>query len=219
MKAWKVASGEVSNPVLFDFLIGTGKPVLISTGMSPLAEIDEAVRRVQAPLAVMQCTTAYPCPPEKLGLNLIPFFRERYGCAVGLSDHSGTIYPGLAALTLGAEVLEVHVTLSREAFGPDVPASLTTAELRQLVEGVRFLERALPVDKDAMADEMEPLRKMFTKSVVARADLLEGTVLAPEHLVVKKPGGGIPAARMGELIGRRLRRSLKTDEQLREEDV
>jgi N-acetylneuraminate synthase len=221
MRAWKVASGEVGNPVLFDFLIATGKPVLMSTGMSPLEEIDAAVKRVQAPLAVMQCTTAYPCPPEKVGLNLIPFFRERYGCAVGLSDHSGTIYPGLAAVTLGAEVLEVHVTLSREAFGPDVPASLTTAELRQLVEGVRFLERALahPVDKDGMAGEMEPLRRMFTKSVVARADLPAGTVLAAEHLAVKKPGDGIPAARLAELIGGRLRRALKADEPLREEDL
>jgi N,N'-diacetyllegionaminate synthase len=219
MKAWKVASGEVSNQELFDYLIGTGKPVLISTGMSPLDEIDAAVKRIQAPLAVMQCTTAYPCPPEKLGLNMIPFFRERYGCAAGLSDHSGTIYPGLAAVTLGAEVLEVHVTLSREAFGPDVPASLTTAELRQLVEGVRFLQRALPVDKDAMAVEMEPLRRMFTKSVVARLDLPEGTLLSPEHLAVKKPGGGIPASRMAELIGGRLRRAVKADEPLREEDL
>ncbi|HVG08813.1 MAG TPA: N-acetylneuraminate synthase family protein [Thermoanaerobaculia bacterium] len=219
MKAWKVASGEVSNAVLFDYLIGTGKPVLLSTGMSSLDEIDAAVKRVEAPLAVIQCTTAYPCPPEKLGLNMIPYFRERYGCAVGLSDHSGTIYPGLAAVTLGAEVLEVHVTLSREAFGPDVPASLTTAELRQLVEGVRFLQRALPVDKDAMAVEMEPLRQMFTKSVVVRFDLPEGTVLAPEHLAVKKPGGGIPASRMAELIGGRLRRAMKADEALKFEDI
>ncbi|HEX3129947.1 MAG TPA: N-acetylneuraminate synthase family protein [Thermoanaerobaculia bacterium] len=224
MKAWKVASGEVSNPVLFDAILETGKPVLLSTGMSPLAEIDEAVLRVRernVPLAVLQCTTAYPCPPEKTGLNLLAAFRERWGCAVGLSDHSGTIYPGLAAVTLGAEVLEVHVTLSREAFGPDVPASLTTGELRQLVEGVRFLERALanPVDKDGMAAEMEPLRRMFTKSVVARMDLAAGTVLAQEHLAVKKPGGGIPAARMAELIGRRLGRSVGADEALRPEDL
>jgi N-acetylneuraminate synthase len=224
MRAWKVASGEVSNPVLFDAILATEKPILISTGMSPLSEIDEAVRRVQArnvPLAVLQCTTAYPCPPEKLGLNLLPAFRERWGCAVGLSDHSGTIYPGLAAVALGAEVLEVHVTLSREAFGPDVPASLTTGELRQLVEGVRFLERALasPVDKDGMAVEMEPLRRMFTKSVVARIDLEEGTVLAEEHLAVKKPGGGLPAARLPELVGRRLRRRVDRDEPLRLEDL
>ncbi len=227
MKAWKVASGEVSNPVLFDALLETGKPtrpILLSTGMSPLSEIDEAVRRVQdhhLPLAVLQCTTAYPCPPEKLGLNLIAAFRERWGCAVGLSDHSGTIYPGLAAVTLGAEVLEVHVTLSREAFGPDVPASLTTAELRQLAEGVRFLERALahPVDKDGMAGEMEPLRRMFTKSVVARDDLPAGTVLTAEHLTAKKPGGGIPAARMAEVVGRRLTRAVLADEPLRVEDL
>jgi N,N'-diacetyllegionaminate synthase len=224
MKAWKVASGEVSNPVLFDALLATGRPVLLSTGMSPLAEIDEAVRRVQEqglPLAVLQCTTAYPCPPEKLGLNLLAVFRERYGCAAGLSDHSGTIYPGLAAVTLGAEVLEVHVTLSREAFGPDVPASLIPGELRQLVDGVRFLERALanPVDKDGMAAEMEPLRRMFTKSVVAREDLPEDTVLSEEHLTVKKPGEGIPAARMAELIGRRLTRAVRADEPLRVEDL
>lgn len=227
MKAWKVASGEVSNPVLLDFVLSTGKPVLMSTGMSPLAEIDAVARRVidrGVPLAVLQCTTAYPCPPEKIGLNLIPFFRERYGregCSVGLSDHSGTIYPGLAAMALGAEVLEVHVTLSREAFGPDVPASLTTPELRQLVDGVRFLERAMasPVDKDGMAAEMEPLRRMFTKSVVAREDLPEGTILSERHLTVKKPGGGIPASRMTDLIGLRLRRTVRADEALLEEDL
>ncbi|HWM90771.1 MAG TPA: N-acetylneuraminate synthase family protein [Thermoanaerobaculia bacterium] len=221
MKAWKVASGEVSNPVLFDFILRTDKAILMSTGMSPLEEIDAAVARIRGPLAVLQCTTAYPCPPEKLGLNLIPFFAKRYDCIGGLSDHSGTIYPGLAAVTVGAGVVEVHVTLSREAFGPDVPASLTTAELQQLVDGVRFLERAVanPVDKDAMAAEVEPLRRMFTKSVVARTDLPEGTVLAAEHLAVKKPGGGIPAARMGELIGGRLRRAVKADEMLRLEDL
>ena len=224
MKAWKVASGEVSNPVLLDCLLSTGKPVLMSTGMSPLAEIDAVARHVMGrgvPLAVLQCTTAYPCPPEKIGLNLIPFFRERYACSVGLSDHSGTIYPGLAAMALGAEVLEVHVTLSREAFGPDVPASLTTPELRQLVDGVRFLERAMasPVDKDGMAAEMEPLRRMFTKSVVAREDLPEGTVLSERHLTVKKPGGGIPASRMTDLIGLRLRRTVRADEPLRFEDL
>lgn len=222
--AWKVASGEVSNTPMFECMVATGLPILLSTGMSPLSEIDAAVERVKAqglPLVVLQCTTAYPCPPEKVGLNLIPFFRERYGCAVGLSDHSGTIYPGLAAVTLGIEVLEVHVTLSREMFGPDVPASITTAELRQLVEGVRFIEKmkANPVDKDAIAQEMAPLRNLFTKSVVARVDLPAGTVLREEHLTVKKPGTGIPASRLSKLIGRRLRRAVRADESLREEDL
>ena len=115
---------------------------------------------------MLQCTSAYPCPPENIGLNLLPFFRDRYGCSVGLSDHSGTIYAGLAAVTLGATMLEVHVTFSREMFGPDVPASITLEELRQLVDGIRFIEAmtAHPVDKDAMAETMVPLRHLFTKS-------------------------------------------------------
>lgn len=222
--AWKVASGELSNVPMFERIMATGLPIFLSSGMSATSEIDAAVERVKGsglPLAVLQCTSAYPCPPEKVGLNLIPYFRERYGCAVGLSDHSGTTYPGLAAATLGIEVLEVHVTLSREMFGPDVVASVTTSELRQMVEGIRFIERmtANPVDKDGLADEVAPLRGLFTKSVVAREDLPAGLVLGEEHLAVKKPGTGIPASRLPHLLGARLKRGLKADERLREEDL
>ena len=222
--AWKVASGEVSNIEMLERMATTGLPILLSTGMSSLGEIDRAVELVKShhlPVAVLQCTSAYPCPPEKTGLNLIPFFRERYNCAVGLSDHSGTIYPGLAAATLGIDVLEIHVTFSREMFGPDVVASITTTELRQLIEGLRFIEKmtANPVDKNALADEAAPLRGMFTKSVVARMDLPAGTTLCREHLIVKKPGTGIPAAQLPALIGVRLKRSLSADELLRKEDL
>jgi len=221
---WKVASGEVTNTAMLEHMAATGLPVLLSTGMSHLSEIDVAVERVKAhdvPLAVLQCTSMYPCPPEKAGLNLIPFFRERYGCAVGLSDHSGTIYPGLAAAALGIQVLEVHVTLSREMFGPDVSSSITTSELRQLVQGIRFIEKmkANPVDKDLMAKAMAALRATFTKSVVIRRDLPAGTALQEEHLTVKKPGTGIPAARLSEVIGRRLRRPVKADSLLSKEDL
>ena len=112
MPIWKIASGETSNTMLLDRILGTRKPVLLSTGMSPIEEIDAAVARVRArdvDVGVFQCTTAYPCPAEKVGLNLIPFYRERYGCWVGLSDHSATIYPGLAGAALGMDMLEVHV--------------------------------------------------------------------------------------------------------------
>lgn len=222
--AWKIASGEVGSVQVFERIAATGLPVLLSTGMSSMAKIDAAVDRVKAhslPLAVLQCTSAYPCPPEKIGLNMLSVFRERYGCAVGLSDHSGTIYPGLAGVALGMDVLEVHVTLSREMFGPDVPVSVTTTELRQLVEGVRFIEkmRAHPVDKDDIAREMAPMRHLFTKSVVARTDLPAGTVLRVEHLTTKKPGTGILASRLNELIGRRLRRDVAGDDLLREDDL
>lgn len=222
--AWKIASGEVSNHPLLDRILATRRPVLLSTGMSPLQEIDAAVARVAAagvPLAMLQCTTLYPTPPEKVGLNMLAFFRERYGCAVGLSDHSGTIYPGLAAATLGADVIEVHVTLSREMFGPDVSASVTTAELRQLIDGVRFIEtmRANPVDKDAVGRDLAPMRQVFGKSLVARVDLAAGTRLEAGHLAAKKPGTGIPAARLGSVIGRTLRRDLQADELVQEGDL
>jgi N-acetylneuraminate synthase len=192
--------------------------------MSPWSEIDTAVEhlaKVGSPLAVVQCTSEYPCPPEKVGLNLIPVLRERYGCRVGLSDHSGTIYPGLAAATLGINVLEIHVTFSRESFGPDVPASVTLEELRQLVAGIRFIEAMMahPVDKDAMAAELQPLRKLFTKSVFAAVNLPAGTVLQKEHLTTKKPGTGIPAARLPELVGRRVRHPVAAQALLREDDL
>lgn len=222
--AWKIASGEVSNTPMFDQIADTGLPILLSTGMSPLSEIDAAVQRTQArglPLTVLQCTSMYPTPPEKIGLNLIPFFRARYHCAVGLSDHSGTIYAGLAAAALGIEVLEVHVTLSREMFGPDVPASVTTNELRQLVEGVRLIEkmRANPVDKDAIAQELAGMRQLFNKSIVARTALSAGTVLRQEHLAVKKPGTGLAPERLTQIIGRSLTRDVQADEILRETDL
>jgi N,N'-diacetyllegionaminate synthase len=224
MGAWKVPSGEVTNPDLLDAITRTGSPVLLSTGMCALDEIDAAVERIRAkgnPLAVLQCTTAYPCAPEQVGLNLLEVFRARYGCPVGLSDHSGTIYPSLAAATLGAAAVEVHVTLSREMFGPDVTSSVTTAELRELVEGVHFITRmrGQPVDKDAMAGELAPLRGLFLKSVVTRSALPAGTVLVPEHLAAKKPGTGIPAARMADVVGSRLTRGVAADEVLQPSDI
>ena len=221
--AWKVASGEVTNQPLFERMAASGVPIWISTGMSTLAEIDAAVERVKTaglPCTVLQCTSMYPTPPEKVGLNLIPLFRERYGCGVGLSDHSGIIYPGLTAVVLGAELVEVHVTFSREAFGPDVPASLTLDELGQLVEGVRCIEtmQAHPIDKDAMAEELASMRGLFTKSIVPRLDLPAGTTLERKHLTFKKPGTGIPVDRLDEIVGRRLKRAVHADELLHFED-
>lgn len=221
---WKIASGETSNAQLLDRVLDTGAPVLLSTGMSPLQEIDSAVARVKArrvPVGVFQCTTAYPCPPEKVGLNLVPFYRERYGCWVGLSDHSATIYPGLAGVARGMDMLELHVALSREMFGPDVIASVTTAELKQLVDGIRFIERmqANPLDKDASAQETAPLRRLFTRSIVARDALPAGTVLAQEHLAIKKPGTGLSPDRLGDIVGRRLARPVAADQLLAAEDI
>jgi N-acetylneuraminate synthase len=213
---WKVASGELTNHALIEGMAGTGLPVLLSTGMSGWAEIDEAVsilKKASTPLAVMQCTSAYPCPPERIGLNLLSEIRQRYACFVGLSDHSGMIFPSIAAATLGAEVVEVHVTFSRKAFGPDVVASITCEELAELVRGVHCVSRMrnAPVDKDAEAKTASGLRALFTKSVVARTDLQAGRVLRPDDLSTKKPGTGIPASQLPLVINRKLVCDLPAD--------
>jgi N-acetylneuraminate synthase len=219
-----VASGEVSNAQLLERMIASKLPIWLSSGMSPLAELDGVVEKIKnggSSLTVFQCTSMYPTPPEKVGLNMIPVLRQRYGCGVGLSDHSGTIFAGLAAATLGIDVLEVHVTLSREMFGPDVPASVTTDELKQLVDGVRFIEKmkAAPVDKDAVGADLKPMRAIFNKSIVASKPLPAGTVLTGEMLSLKKPGTGLDASKLPFVTGKRLKRALEQDEEIREDDI
>lgn len=222
--AWKIASGELLNEPLLAYLARSRRPVLLSTGLASEQEVDAAIqlfRRQDCSVAVFQTTSKYPCPPEDIGLNVIGELRRRYQCPVGLSDHSGTIYAGLAAAALGADLLEVHVTLSREATGPDVTSSITPAELRQLTDGIRFIERMRlhPVDKPRAVAAARPVRALFTRSVATRVDLPAGTVLADEHLALRKPGTGIPAARRAALVGRKLTRAVAAHTLLREEDL
>jgi N-acetylneuraminate synthase len=212
--AWKIPSGEVGNPLLFERIAATGLPVLLSSGMSSLTETDRAVAWLKdrgLPLGIFQCTSQYPTRPEAVGLNMLSVFRDRYQVPVGLSDHSGTIYAGLAAAALGADMLEVHVTLSREMFGPDVPASVTTGELRQLVDGVRFIETALghPLDKDELAGQLAEMRRTFGQALVAKRDLRAGARLRRADLTSRKPASaGIPAAELESVLGKRLKRDM-----------
>jgi len=207
VRMWKVASGEVATAPMLDRMLATGRPMLLSTGMSGHAEIDALVARVRAagsPFLVMQCTTMYPTPPEKVGLNVMADLARRHGAPVGLSDHSGRIYAGIAAATLGARMVEVHVTLSRRAFGPDVPASLDPDDLARLCEGVRHVGAMLgsPLDKDAEAAALAPLRAVFGKTWVAARDLPAGAVVGAGDLALKKAGAGLPAGAEGRLLGR-----------------
>jgi N,N'-diacetyllegionaminate synthase len=222
--AWKVASGEINNFQMLDAMIATRLPVFLSSGMSSYQELDSAVARLQAAgtdLVVMQCTSEYPCPPEKVGLNIIHELRDRYRCKVGLSDHSGTVYPGLAAAVYGIDVLEIHVTFSREMFGPDVPASVTFEELGQLTKGIRFIETALanPLDKNTIAEEKRELKRIFGKSIVAASDMCAGTMLSGKLLALRKPGTGLPPGEWSAVIGRRIKKPLRVNEQIRLEDL
>ncbi|MBI2824145.1 MAG: N-acetylneuraminate synthase family protein [Planctomycetia bacterium] len=224
MPAWKVGAGEIGSLPMLERMAATGRPVLLSSGLAGWDDLDAAVdcvRRAGAPVAVFQCTTAYPCPPEKVGLNVLDELRKRYRCPVGLSDHSGTIYAGLAAAALGANLIEVHIVFSRECFGPDVPASLTTDEVKQLVEGVQFIEAALahPIDKEAMAEDLAAVRRTFGKSVVAARALPAGHRITAADVAFKKPGNGIPAAQVNTVIGATTARAMAPDELFSIEDL
>lgn len=222
--AWKIASGEVGSRTLLEAMCADGKPVLLSTGMSNFDEIDSAVaaiRQANAPLAVMQCASRYPTPLEAVGLNVINEYRMRYGCPVGLSDHSGCVHPALAALAQGADIIEVHLTLSRHMFGPDVPVSLTVDEL-QAVAAARdafHMMAAHPVDKDSAADELSEMRSMFGRSLAPRNDLPAGTVIDAGMLTAKKPATGIPADALGTIVGRQLVQAVAADRLLKWEDI
>jgi len=224
MPAWKVGSGEITNLPMIERMAQTRRPVLLSGGLASWSDLDTAVttvRKYGAPVAVLQCTTAYPCPPDRIGLNMIREIRDRYDCPAGLSDHSGTIYSGLAAAALGAQIIEVHVCFSRECFGPDVPASITTPELKQLTEGVSFISRVVsnPNSKDELAEDAVELRRMFSKSVVALRDLPAGWTVQRADLAFRKPGTGISVSRVSEVVDRRLRRPVQANTILMEEDL
>ena len=203
----------------------TGKPLVLSSGMSSLEELDKAaafLKKLKASFAILQCTTSYPCPPEKIGLNNISNFKDRYKCPVGLSDHSGNIYSSLAAVSLKANIIEVHVVFDKDMFGPDVSSSITFKELQSLVEGANHIHKILmnPIDKDKIANsEMSELRYLFQKSIVLSQDLEAGTKLEAKHLRFKKPGKGMSPDMAETIIRKILKRSLPADHFIKSGDL
>lgn len=191
VKRYKIGSGEVNNFLLLEKIAQTQKPVILSSGMSSYDELDDAVEFLKAKninLSVLQCTTAYPTPPEQYGLNLIKDLKSRYQTKVGFSDHSGKVSTGLAAAALGAEILEFHVAFSKEQFGPDTSSSLTLDQTQELIEGVKDISIALknPVDKNDI-EAFESIKTIFEKSLAVNKDLPKGHVLTFNDLEAKKP--------------------------------
>jgi N,N'-diacetyllegionaminate synthase len=224
MAAWKVGSGEVATRDLLDAMLATGRPILLSTGMSTYSEIAEVTSRIcqrGAEFALFQCTTRYPVSLDEVGLNVMGELRARFDCPTGLSDHSGTVYPALAAMAQGADMIEVHIVFDKRMFGPDTPASLTIEEFRQVAQARDAFAQMLahPVDKDRIAGDLAPTRALFGKSVALARSLPAGTVLARDMLTVKKPGTGIPAAEIDSLIGRRLKRDTDAQRLLSRDDI
>lgn len=207
IEAWKIGSGETTNSLLLEKLIKTRKPLLISTGMSNWEEIDQSVDFVRSngsPLAIFQCTSAYPTDLKDVGINVLTEMIKKYDFPVGLSDHSGTVYPSLLGMSLGANLLEVHVTFHKKMFGPDVLASLSLDELKHIRKSrdafINMFSNKL--NKNDMSKRLEPMRKLFTKSVALVDSQLKGTILTKKMLTTKKPGTGIPAKDLELCIGK-----------------
>ena len=222
--AWKVGSGDVTNDLLLERLLKSGRPIFLSSGMSSWAELDDAVARIKeanVPCMVYQCMTRYPCLPEQVGLGLIGVLRRRYGVPAGLSDHSGMPWFGIAAAALGAASVEVHITMSRESFGPDVVASLIPEDLCRMVEGIRAVEASLlhQPDKDENAASMAELREMFGRGIVTCVPLKKGEIITADRLTMKKPAKGLPPSAMQEVVGRRAARDLPVDHFILPEDL
>jgi N,N'-diacetyllegionaminate synthase len=222
VSAYKIPSGEVSNLPLLDRIADTGKPVLLSSGMSSWSELDAAVAALRrgGPVTVMQCSSAYPCPPERVGLNVIAEMRARYGLPVGYSDHTTGPAAALAAVALGASSVEKHFTFSRLMYGSDAANSMEPPDFVALVRHIREVEAMLanPIDKDDVAPYHE-MKQIFEKSVVAARALPEGAVLGMSDLAFKKPGDGIPAAQFRSILGRRLRGAVAPDHKLSLSDL
>lgn len=224
VEAFKIPSGEVTNLPLLRRIAATRKPVLLSSGMSTWSELAAAVSVLQpaAPLCLMQCTSAYPCPPEQVGLNNLDEIRTRFpGVALGYSDHTLGVAAGVAAATLGAMVIEKHFTFSQLMYGSDARHSMEPAEFKGFCQAVReaWVMRLSPVDKDRLAaEQLGDMKRIFEKSVVAARPLPGGTLITEADMAFKKPGDGISAARSQELVGKCLRGAVAADHQFSWED-
>lgn len=224
VKRYKIGSGETNNLLMLSKIAETGKPIILSTGMSSYNEIDEILtflNQYNLDLSIMQCTTSYPVEPERLGLNVIKEMQDRYKLPTGLSDHSGTIYPSLAAAALGANMVEVHVTFSKQIFGPDTKSSIIINDLESLVNGINIINTSLsnPVNKDN-SDEFDELKNIFGKSLTLNKDLKNGDSINISDLETTKPAGrGIHPKDFESIIGKKLKINKKRNDFLNYEDL
>ena len=224
VKRYKIGSGEVSNYLMLEKIARTGKPILLSSGMSSFDELQQTISFLKEfgnELKLFQCTTAYPTQPEDWGLNVITELKKRFALPVGFSDHSGDVYACLAAASLGAELFEFHVVFDKKMFGPDAPASLTINQVKKLTEGLRQTKRAMNSPQDKTDNSrFEGLKSIFEKSLGVNRDLPAGTRIEFDMLEAKKPSGqGIPASQFRDVIGKELRTDLSAWSFLNQNDL
>jgi pseudaminic acid synthase len=207
----KIASFEVVDHALIERVARTGKPIIMSTGMATLEEIEDAVNAARGAgceeLVLLKCTSAYPAPAEEMDLRTIPHLAEAFGVVAGLSDHTLGIAAPVAAVALGASLIEKHFTLSRADPGPDSAFSLEPAELREMIAAVRVVEKALGKVYYGV-HEREAASRAFRRSLFVVKDVKAGEVLTEEHVRSIRPGHGLAPKHLPEVLGRRAARDI-----------
>ncbi|PYQ71993.1 MAG: polyhydroxyalkanoate biosynthesis repressor PhaR [Acidobacteria bacterium] len=219
--AFKTGSGELTNLPLQQHIARKHRPMIISTGMSTPEEIDRTVQTVRAegtPFALMHCTSTYPTPYEHVELGCIDWLHDLYGVPVGFSDHTLGGYMALAAVASGAALFEKHFTTSRSLPGPDQQGSMEPRELEDVVRGIRAIERARGATKKIQPGEQD-VRNMAHHSVVSIRDIAAGATIAAGDVWAKRPGTGIPARQLGEIVGRKAKHAIAKDRLITWDDL
>ncbi|UCH07025.1 MAG: pseudaminic acid synthase [Deltaproteobacteria bacterium] len=210
--AYKIASFEIVDLPLLRQIAKTGKPIILSTGMATLAEIDKAVHTIWEtganPLVLLKCTSAYPAPPEEMNLRTIPHLAAAFGVPVGLSDHTLDAAVPVAAVALGACIIEKHFTLSRTTPGPDSAFSLEPPEFKAMVDAVRVAEKAVGGISYAVT-EKEAASRVFRRSLFVVQDMLPGDVFKPANVQAIRPGHGLHTRYLENVLGRRASQAIK----------
>jgi N,N'-diacetyllegionaminate synthase len=212
VEVFKISSGEITNFPLLQHIAAKQKPIILSTGMSTLVEVGQAVQTIQAAgndqVVLLQCVSNYPADPRDVNLSAMKTMATAFQVPVGYSDHTPGIEVALAAVALGACVIEKHFTLDRALPGPDHLASIEPDELKALIRGIRTVESALGHGRKEPAASEANTRAIARRSLVAVCDLPAGTKLSLEHIAIRRPGTGLPPAMRPYLVGLRLREAV-----------
>ncbi len=213
---WKIPSGEITNYPYLVEIARTKKKIILSTGMSTIEEIDEALKVLRengsSDIVILHCTTDYPAPVEGVNLNAMITLKNRFGYPVGYSDHTRGIEVSVAAVAMGATVIEKHFTLDKTMNGPDHKASLEPDELKKLISAVRNVEKAKGTGEKKPTGSEIKNRSVVRKSIVASRPIMKGEFFSTENLTTKRPGTGISPMKWNEIIGTKADRDYKEDE-------
>ncbi len=215
---WKIPSGEITNLPYLRKIGSYGKPVIISTGMAEMAEIEDAIKVIKSAgtnpnnITVLHCNTEYPTPMVDVNISAMNSISENFNVPVGYSDHTLGIEVPIAAVALGATVIEKHFTLDKKMEGPDHKASLDPEELKAMVSSIRNIEKAIGNGIKAPSPSEAKNKSIARKSIVASKDIRKGEIFSTENLTVKRPGTGISPMRWDEIIGTKADKSYSEDD-------